>query len=519
MNLGARVVLIVAALLLPLVALADPAPIKVDGGLLQGTMIGSTEAWLGVPFAAPPVGNLRWRVPQPVIPWEGTRDARAFGPACMQADDIPKSEDCLTLNIWRPANAGPEPLPVMFWIYGGALAHGNTAQYLGDRLAEQGVIVVSVNYRVGRLGFFAHPALKAEAPDDPTGNYGYLDQLAGLKWVVSNIGAFGGDPKRITIFGESAGGGSTIAHLISPMSRDLFQGAILQSPGLPTPRDGSLPPVSLETAQAMALDYARSVGAEGEGAEALVTLRALPASSLVDDVSAAAVLAGLGSDTPVIGVAGPIIDGDFLTKSPEQAFADGDQMRVPIIVGANNRDLGIANVSSKDEVFALFGDLADQARAAYDPEGAQTFEELKQQVLADRTLVEPSRHMADEWVRAGLPVWWYRFSYVAEALRGDPMWAGTLHGFEIPYTMNLPEALVEDAVTDTDKEMGALASGYWVTFAKAGNPNGDGRPDWPQHDPSMDQVINFTNDGTAVVGPDTLRTRLDLWREVWAKTD
>lgn len=517
MSHSARIVCMVTALLLPATVLADPAPIKVEGGLLQGTAIGNTEAWLGVPFAAPPLGDLRWRVPQPVIPWEGTRDASAFGPACMQADDIPKSEDCLTLNIWRPANAGPDPLPVMFWIYGGALAHGNTAQYLGDRLAEQGVIVVSVNYRVGRLGFFAHPALKAEAPDDPTGNYGYLDQLAGLKWVVSNIAAFGGDPKRITVFGESAGGGSTIAHLISPMSRDLFQGAILQSPGLPTPRDNALPPSSLEVAQKAALDYASSVGAAGDGAEALAALRALPAASLVDDASAPAVLAGLSSDTPVIGVAGPIIDGEFLTKSPEQAFADGEQMRVPIIVGANNRDLGIANVTSKDEIFALFGDLADQAKAAYDPSGTETYEELKQQVLADMTLVEPSRHMAEEWVRAGLPVWWYRFSYVAEALRGDPVWAGTLHGFEIPYTMNLPEAVVKDAVTDTDKAMGALASGYWVSFAKTGNPNGDGRPDWPQHDPAVDRVITFTNGGTAVVGPDPLKTRLDLWREVWTR--
>jgi para-nitrobenzyl esterase len=499
-------------------AIAEPGPVKVADGWLQGTTMGKTEAWLGVPFAAPPVGNLRWRVPQPNAPWQGVREARQFGPACMQADDIAKSEDCLTLNIWRPANAGTKALPVMFWIYGGALAHGNTAQYPGHRLAEQGVIFVSVNYRVGRLGFFAHPALKSEAPSDPTGNYGYLDQLAALKWVVSNIAAFGGDPRQITVFGESAGGGSTIAHLISPLSRGLFQRAILQSPGLPTPRDGALPPVPLREAQDIAVAYARSVGAEGDAARVLARLRAIPASQLVDDASAGAVLDGISSGRPLIGVAGPIVDGEFLLKTPERAFADGDQMRVPIMVGANDRDLGIANVNTKDEIFALFGDRADAARAIYDPTGAMPYEELKQQVLADRTLVEPSRHMANEWVRAGLPVWWYRFSYVAESLRDDPKWKGTLHGFEIPYTMNLPEAVVKDAVTEKDRRMGELASGYWVAFGKSGNPNGMARPNWPRHDPAVDLVLNFTREGAAVAGPDPLKPRLDLWRDVWSQS-
>jgi para-nitrobenzyl esterase len=452
-------------------------------------------------------------VPQPVSQWDGVLEVKAFGPACMQTDDLPKSEDCLTLNVWRPAATSDASLPVMVWIYGGALAHGNTAQYPADALAAQGVVVVSMNYRMGRPGFFAFPALAKEAPDDPIGNYGYMDQLAALKWVQRNIAAFGGDPNKVTIFGESAGGGSVMAHMVSPLSRGLFHGAILQSPGVPTARAKVTPLTALDDAEQRAIAYTRSVGIEGDGAEALAGLRALPAGKLVEGASAPEVLAGMASGQPLVGVAGAILDERFLVEPPEAAFAAGRQAMVPVMVGANSRDLGIGVAETKDDLFAQFGEPATEARSLYDPKGDEALDELKQQVLADKTLVEPSRHLADEMARADQPTWWYRFCYVAQSLRVDPKWKGTLHGFEIPYTFNIPAAIVRDKVTDADKAMGVLASAYWVSFAKTGDPNGGGRPEWPRHDPAVDKVINFTNEGV-VSGPDPLKARLDLWKKV-----
>jgi len=339
-----------------------------------------------------------------------------------------------------------------------------------------------------------------------------MDQLAALQWVQQNIAAFDGDPQKVTIFGESAGGGSVMAQMVSPLSRGLFQAAILQSPGVPTARDAVLPLTALQEAEKRATAYARSLGIDDNGAEGLAALRSLPAEKLVEGASAPEVLEGMSNNKPVVGVSGSILDGWFLTKSPEAAFEAGEQAMVPVLVGANDRDFGIGMAETKDDLFALFGVYNSEARTLYDPTGAEELDELKQQVLADRTLVEPSRHLADEMVRAGQPTWWYRFSYVAEVLRGK--WKGTLHGFEIPYTFGIPAAYVGDKVTDADKVMGAVASAYWVSFAKTGDPNGSDRPQWPRYDPARDKVINFTNQGP-MVGPDPLKARLDLWQKVW----
>jgi len=487
----------------------DPTVVTTESGAIRGIAANGVISWKGIPFAAPPIGKLRWRVPQPANPWTGMRDASKFGPACMQPDDLPKSEDCLTLNIWRPAAVPAGPLPVMVWIYGGAMVHGNTAQYPGEALASKGVIMVSMNYRMGRLGFFAHPALAAESPADVRGNYGYMDQLAALKWVQRNIAAFGGDQKQVTIFGESAGGGSVMSHLVSPMSRGLFARAILQSPGTPCARAKEIPSADLAVAEKMAVDWAHSVGVTGEGAAALDQLRALPLEKLMEGVSAKETLAALAAGSTPPGMAMSIVDGRFLTERPETALAAGHMAPVPTIIGANDRDLGLGLAQTKDELFAVFGTHASDARKLYDPRGDQTLDELKQQVFADVMMVEPARHFANEMARVGNPVWLYRFAYVSEAQRGQLM--GTMHGFEIPFTLDIPAALVRDKVTPTDKIMGDVASGYWAQFGRTGDPNGEGRPAWPRYDPSLDRILHFTNSGV-ILGTDSLKPRLDLWQ-------
>ena len=511
-NLGLALTLALAGAAVAQSATNDPTMVRTNAGMLRGVEAGGVISFKGIPYAAPPVGALRWRMPQPAKPWPDVLAADKFGPACMQTDDVPKSEDCLTLNVWRPAGAAG-PLPVMVWIYGGALVHGRTSLYPADALARQGVVVVSMNYRLGRLGFFAHPALAKEAPDDIRGNYGYMDQRAALQWVQHNIGNFGGDPKAVTIFGESAGGGSVMVHLTSPLSRGLFQRAILQSPGVPTARAKVIGLTELADAEKTAIDYAHAQGITSDGAAALKALRALPAGKLTEGASAPEEIAALASGKLISGFAGPIRDGKLVAEAPEAALAAEHQAMVPVMIGANDRDLALGIAASKDELFAAFGDGTAEARKRYDPRGDQTLDELKQQVFADRTLVEPARHLADEIARAGQPVWLYRFAYVSQAQRGKNM--GTLHGFEIPFTMNIPSALVGDKVTPTDKEMGDLASFYWVQFGLTGDPNGGGRPAWPRHDPAVDRLLHFTNSGI-VVGTDPLKPRLDLWQKVWS---
>ena len=489
----------------------DPSLIKIDSGAVRGAAAGGVVSFKGIPYAAPPVGELRWRMPQPVRPWQGVLSVDKFGPACMQADDVPKSEDCLTLNVWRPAGSAG-PLPVMVWIYGGALVHGRTSLYPADALARQGVVVVSMNYRMGRFGFFAHPALAAEAPDDLRGNYAYMDQRAALQWVQRNIAAFGGDPKGVTIFGESAGGGSVMVHLTSPLSRGLFHRAILQSPGVPTARAKVLPMVELADAEKIAIDYAHSLGIMADGRAALKALRALPASKLAEGISASEEIAALSAGGHVNGFASAVRDGKLVAELPDVALTAGHQAMVPVVIGANDRDLSIGTANSKDDLFAAFGADAAEARKLHDPRGDQTLEELKQQILADKTLVEPARHLADVVARSGQPVWLYRFAYVSQAQRAKNM--GSLHGFEIPFTMNIPSAIVIDKVTPTDKAMADIASGYWVQFGLTGDPNGGGRPVWPRHDPAADRILHFTNSGV-IVGTDPLKPRLDLWRRKW----
>lgn len=490
---------------------SDSVIVKTESGLVRGVEKNGVLSWKGVPFAAPPIGKLRWRVPQPPIAWQDVRDASQFGPACMQANDVAKSEDCLSLNIWRPAHAA-QALPVMVWIHGGALVYGSSTIYPGDALSAKGVVVVTLNYRVGRFGFFAHPALAAESPDDVRGNYGFMDQLAALKWVQRNIAAFGGDPTQVTIFGQSAGGGSVLVLLTSPLSRGLFQRAIIQSAGEPSGRAGVLPSSNLQTAEKIAVSWGQSVGIRGKGAPALEQLRALPVEKLVQGTSDPETLAALAAGKTPPGMAMAIIDGRLLTETVESALSAGHFAQVPVVVGANDRDLGLGIAQSKEQLFANFGPDAAAARRLYDPLGGQRLDELKQQIFADKTSIEPARNIANLIARSGHPVYLYRFSYVNEIARAKVM--GAVHGAEIPFTLDLPGAQVQGKATPTDKIMGDLVSSYWAQFGKTGDPNGEGRPTWPRYDPAVDRLIHFTNSGI-IVGTDPLKPRLDLWERRW----
>lgn len=488
--------------------------VRIDSGQVRGLEADGVVSFKGIPYAAPPVGKLRWREPQPAQHWAGVRDATKFGPECMQMEEVPKSEACLTLNVLRPATSA-KALPVMVWIFGGANVRGQTSLYpQGDALARQGVIFVSMNFRVGRLGFFAHPALLAETPDEVHGNYGYMDQRSALQWVQRNISAFGGNPKAVTIFGQSSGGGSVVAHLTSPLSRGLFQRAIMLSPGFPAPRAKAGPLTALSDAETMAIDYARSLGITAEGPAALAALRALPAEKLVEGTDHEAEEAALTAGKPLIGVAGPMLDGKFIVEAPEFVLAAGREAKVSVMIGATDRDHAQGSAESKDALFATFGANAVQARKLYDPQGDQTLDELKQQVFCDKIHIEPARYLADEVARAGRPAYLYRFSYVAESERGKVK--GALHSSELPFVFDIPAEVFGDKVTGDDKKMGELASAYLVSFAKTGDPNGGNRPQWPRHDPAVDKLIDFTNNGV-VVGPDLLKARLDLWRKVWSQ--
>ena len=351
---------------------APPPVVRVDSGELQGTIDDGVVSYKGIPFAAPPIGDLRWRPPQPVAPWTGVRQAAEFGADCMQGRFGPPpapgasprpapSEDCLFVNVWSPASAAPAAkLPVMVWIYGGGFTGGSSSSpnTSGTQFARQGVVLVAFNYRVGRFGFFAFPALSRERPDETKGNYAYMDQIAALQWVKRNIAAFGGDPNNVTIFGFSAGGVSVHSLLASPMARGLFHKAIAESGGSrdsvltarPLRADGVDPnyPVSAET---IGINFARSMGIEGTGQAAMASLRALSADQILRGAPPQP-----GASLPSYETT-PVLDGKLVTETAETAYKVRRQPRVPLLLGSNSADTAGNRIraATKEQLFARFG--------------------------------------------------------------------------------------------------------------------------------------------------------------------
>jgi para-nitrobenzyl esterase len=487
--------------------------VRVDSGTLKGLNAEGVRAFKGIPFAAPSIGENRWRAPQPVVPWKGARSAAAYGSDCMQlpfpGDAAPlgnkPAEDCLYLNVWAPVERHSTKLPVMVWIYGGGFVNGGTspAVYDGTHFAKSGVVLVSFNYRVGRFGFFAHPALTREDPNALLGNYCFLDQIAALKWVQKNIARFGGDPGNVTLFGESAGGASVLTMMTTPLARGLFQKAIVESGGGrsllgPMRRIHESAP-NLPSGEAVGVAFAEKAGIKGDDAAALAALRQLPAERVVDGLN----MASMGNPT----YSGPMIDGKIVVESSEQAMLGGRAMNIPVMAGANSSDIGFSFAKSMDELFAPFGANREKAQAVYNPDKSTEFRKIGLVVAMDRMMVEPARFVVRTAAAAGQPAYEYRFSYVAESLRKQ--WNGAPHATEIPFVFDTVAARYGKDLAPADEAAAKAAIAYWVAFAKTGNPDGEGRPHWPRYTAADDELMNFTNSGP-VAEHDAWKARLDL---------
>jgi para-nitrobenzyl esterase len=520
MKVFVQAVLAAGVAMLPLCGIAATTltEVRTDRGLVRGQVSDDVLSFKGIPFAAPPTGVNRWREPQPVRSWKGVLEASVYAHDCMQkpmsSDAAPlgssPSEDCLYLNIWRPAKAPRSAkLPVMVWIYGGGFVNGGSspAVYDGSAFAKRGVVFVSFNYRIGRFGFFAHPALTLEAgPDGMVANYGYMDQIAALQWVQRNIAAFGGDPAEVTLFGESAGGISVLAMLTSPAVKDLglFNKAIVESGGgrdplLPMRRMREDRP-GLASAQSIGIAFAKANGITGGGADALRALRALPADKVVAGMDMMSAM----NDT---FVGGPVLDGKIVIGVPNEIYAERRQLAVPLMIGANSADLGLPSWKEKAQLFATFGKNKQAAQEQYDPAGNADFTSVALQVAGDTLMVEPARLIARLSSAQGSPTYEYRFSYVAESMRKE--WPGAPHATEIPFVFDTLSARYGDKTSSSDRATANAALSYWVAFAKTGNPGNAGGPMWPRYNAAADEMLEFTNTEPRACA-DPWSRRLDL---------
>jgi len=481
-----HLVSLLAALMIVQTPVSRPV-VQTSSGPVQGVVTDGIQRFQGLPFAAPPVGPLRWRPPQPTASWTEPRDASRPGAVCIQPPSGgdpgvgpgPVSEDCLTLNVFAPS-ASAERLPVMVWIHGGGYNNGSgtAALYDGGALARRGVVVVTLNYRLGRLGFFDHPTLAAErSGGEPAGNYGVMDQIAALEWVKTNIAAFGGDPDQVTVFGESAGGVAVTQLMVAPAAQGLFHRAIVQS-GLGRQKSARLAEdrPARPSAQTLGSLFARSAGL-GDTATAQA-LRDLPAEALL-------------RPAPTFFSDNAVVDGLVVPEDVVEAFEAGRQVRVPLIIGTNSAEfwwIRPHDPSAYGRVDdALTPSEFEALRAAYGG-----WEGYSRDIVSDMIFNEPARHLARLHARAGQPTWLYRFD-VVQASNPEPS-GGATHASERPYVFDNLHT-VGRPLQARDHQAASDMASYWTEFARSGDPNGSGRPAWPDFRTAADQLLEFTNDG------------------------
>jgi para-nitrobenzyl esterase len=499
-------------------AAAIRQPVKVEGGLVSGVAADdpSVTVFKGIPYAAPPVGSLRWRAPQAPAAWKGVRKADQFSASCIQ-NIVPErkpwtyefmthgeiSEDCLYLNIWTPAKSTVEKLPVFFWMYGGGNVEGSAAVpvYDGESLAKKGLVVVTINYRLGVLGFLTHPELTKET--DTSGNYGVLDQVAALKWVRANIAAFGGDPSRVTIAGQSAGAGDAHILVASPLAKGLFARAIEES--------GSN--IALHVRTLVEQEKDGVYFAEAKGGHSLAELRALSPKDLMTPVAPA------GGGPPLRF--GPVVDGHLLPASPNEIFAQGKQNDVPELTGCTKDDLG-GGVPHPDTTVEAFEKMANQRY------GSMSSAFLKLYPATSSAQAGQSQNDgARDQLRTSMYLWVLNRAKTAKTKAYTYYWDHTLpgpdadkygafHTSEVPYVFN-SLAKSNRPFTDADRHIAEMMSSYWANFAATGNPNGKGLPHWPSvsEKPGMTMEVGDTNTPIKVAGD---KAKEEFFTEFFSQT-
>lgn len=469
---------------------ATTHPVATDNGDVTGLMQGGVAVFRGVPYAAAPVGEWRWRPPQPVPHRDSTFDAAPFGPVCPQSQRVPAyfaglqmSEDCLKLNIYVPAAAfaGGARVPVMVWIHGGGFRWGAGSWPGGEPfvLAHQGVAVVTINYRLGRLGLFAHPALSASMPGEALANYALMDQIAALRWVRDNIAAFGGDPARVTIFGQSAGGVSVTALMASPDARGLFRGAIAQSGAARIEGDRKLrgeggPMEPLETD---GLHMAESFGIASD-AKAPARLRALSVAETLKY-----------SEKEGANSMNPVVDGRVIPQDVARTFRAGGQQSVPFLTGTVDWEASLLGSSPFKLEDLLLGADPAAVRGAY----ADLDEPARVKAwFADSLFRAPARFLVGQMPRVSQPGWLYEFSYVGEGRAGRA--PGAAHSDDVAFVFGdlaMRGRWHGEPATAVDRRMAATVMAYWVNFARHGNPNGPALPTWPRYTRGKDQLLEL----------------------------
>ncbi|MFA9390366.1 MAG: carboxylesterase/lipase family protein [Prolixibacteraceae bacterium] len=511
--------LIAAAFILILNACSTlpPEQVKVEQGIVQGTIEDGLRVFKGIPFAAPPVGDLRWKAPQAVEKWDGVKPTTEYAPAPFQGGNPPsgKSEDCLYLNVWTPAKSNDEKIPVLVWIYGGGFSFGSTGEpgYNGENLAKKGVVLVSIAYRVNQLGFLAHPELSAENPNHVSGNYGLLDQIAGLEWIQKNIAAFGGDPDKVTIFGESAGGISVSMLCASPLAKGLFQGAISESGGSFGPTRAKTYPgenmKTLEQAEAEGVAYVERVGVTS-----IAELRDIPADKLP---------LGMG-----MGGGWPIVDAYVIPDDQHKMYEAGNYNDVPVLIGYNSDEgASFSREKTPEEYYAgvkaRYGKFADDLIKAY-PAGETSVPKTARDLARDAAFGWQTWSWARLQSQTGKSkVYLYYFDQHPEYPEDSPRSGyGSPHGQEVGYVfMNV------NPDNESDVALSEAMGTYWTNFAKYGNPNGESVPEWPAFSDENPDVMYLTGP-KPFVGPVPSAESLEVlddyfeWRRTpegteWAK--